>query len=184
MNKWFHNQLEDEIINTDTGAKFAILTPGNWQASVNSNYEAEICFLGPIGGFWESEQADIREKTRVYSGTYEQCKDSLDRLSASLDAFCLPISQIGTPKHICEHCNKTVGIKREFQTIPGSGYSKTAGVYMCEDCYQKGDICHWCGYLVEVNDGDNAYTVVRSGEECYHLECWDIKCWAKGARMK
>lgn len=72
----------------------------------------------------------------------------------------------------CQNCETNPGIKREFQTIPGSGYSKTAIRYICDDCYTKNECCGWCGYLIDVDD---AYTVRISEDEHYHDECWEKK---------
>jgi hypothetical protein len=71
---------------------------------------------------------------------------------------------------LCDRCGKPGGVYREYETIPGSGYTKTISTVICDDCLKSEAWCIYCGYPV---NADDAYTVRLSDEEFAHLKCYD-----------
>lgn len=49
-----------------------------------SEYEAEVRACGPVGGWWQAEETDIRAQYTLHCGTAAECRDFVSMLASKI----------------------------------------------------------------------------------------------------
>lgn len=83
---WFVSADETTLINADTGAEIRCVCSDAVDAR---EYEASIQIFGPIVGYWEQEEADLRSVVTIFQGTHDEAEFQFHKIRRQLGAWHL-----------------------------------------------------------------------------------------------
>lgn len=137
------------------------------------DYDAEVRAMGPVGGWWQAEETDIRAQYTLHCGTLAECRDFLGVLASKLGPV-IDILGTSTPRPqepesqpgkvtVCEHHHSaTVGLLRppmtrklfEYEDLNTGPYIRFGGSQLF--LYRR---CWWGNWKSFSFDADGAFAI-------------------------